>query len=739
MGGYGNVIAVREEAVFGIAIIFFGALALSASIITPTFESTDEIDHYVYIQDLWLERSLPVLELNDPHYEAYQPPAYYLLGLLAILPSTAELQQSVDYKINPFLTNDLDSVNSDNKNGLIHKSDDYFPFSHTARAAHLARLTSVFIGLLHGLVLLRLGRSLFKTAELVLAFMALTTLVPGVVFSSGVINNDNAAALSGTLVIWFCWRLADAPDRRRDWVGLAMVMSMATLSKATTLALMPTVGVAALMSWKQTQNRRALIGNLILLVGIWLSLTGWWFARNLVLYGDPIGVTRSWASHGHGAPLPLAWTWASLPWIWQTYWGRFGIGTIPMPGGIYLLFAIVAVLGLVGWAWRLTRPDSSRRHPNRGWIVMCMALGGMLAAVLNNTHINTTGAQGRFLYPAVGAIGALILEGLLALVPPRYYRLFGYSMWLGMALLSAAAIWGWLPGAFALPPRLAKFTPPPGFVPLDFQFGDTIRLHGYTVSSPRGHPTQTLTVTLYWETLAPLTADYAVFLQLVDDTNYKASQYESFPGRGMFPTSQWIPGETIMDRVVLPISQDAPSPRLYWLIGGLWDLETGERLPILAPESNAAKLYKLGEVMIVPEISANKLPEVAYGLAVEFSGGIALRGCEPPSPQSQDATLFWEAAEATSQDYTVFVHVWDGTGTLVAGLDHRPAAGYFPTRFWLPGDWIVDRYAFPNSGLAARVDVGLYESDSLQRLDVLEPPTPNGVYSLPVECWMPPN
>ena len=52
-------------------------------------------------------------------------------------------------------------------------------------------------------------------------------------------------------------------------------------------------------------------------------------------------------------------------------------------------------------------------------------------------------------------------------------------------------------------------------------------------------------------------------------------------------------------------------------------------------------------------------------------------------------THYWECTAKLSGDYQVFVHI-DGMGNRING-DHDPAGGLYPTRYWRPGDVIVDR------------------------------------------------
>ena len=78
--------------------------------------------------------------------------------------------------------------------------------------------------------------------------------------------------------------------------------------------------------------------------------------------------------------------------------------------------------------------------------------------------------------------------------------------------------------------------------------------------------------------------------------------------------------------------------------------------------------------------------------------------------------------------YTVFSHLIDADGKLVAQFDGEPAGGTAPTTTWKPGATVVDRRAIP-----LPVDlppgrytlrVGMYSQPGLQRLAVAAAPGP---------------
>jgi hypothetical protein len=78
----------------------------------------------------------------------------------------------------------------------------------------------------------------------------------------------------------------------------------------------------------------------------------------------------------------------------------------------------------------------------------------------------------------------------------------------------------------------------------------------------------------------------------------------------------------------------------------------------------------------------NKVKYLGYDITSYPDGTVA-------ALQNVTITHYWECLATLTGDYEVFVHV-DGMGDRING-DHDPAEGLFPTRYWRPGDIIVDR------------------------------------------------
>ncbi|MBK8987271.1 MAG: glycosyltransferase family 39 protein [Chloroflexi bacterium] len=83
-------------------------------------------------------------------------------------------------------------------------------------------------------------------------------------------------------------------------------------------------------------------------------------------------------------------------------------------------------------------------------------------------------------------------------------------------------------------------------------------------------------------------------------------------------------------------------------------------------------------------------------------------------------TLIWRALAPAPADYTMFVHLLDADGRLIAQHDGAPLFGTRPTTTWLPGERLLDRHTLtvPETAVVdvAQLWTGLYDSQSLERL-----------------------
>jgi hypothetical protein len=120
------------------------------------------------------------------------------------------------------------------------------------------------------------------------------------------------------------------------------------------------------------------------------------------------------------------------------------------------------------------------------------------------------------------------------------------------------------------------------YTPLDVQLGDFAHLLGFKVDDTYAVPGGYVELTLVWSSLEPTQVDYHVFTHLHDGERMRG-QLDGQPVCGSLPTSDWQPGQIIIDPYRIPIAPDAPTGTVP-LVVGMYDFYTMQRLPVWAPD-----------------------------------------------------------------------------------------------------------------------------------------------------------
>lgn len=123
---------------------------------------------------------------------------------------------------------------------------------------------------------------------------------------------------------------------------------------------------------------------------------------------------------------------------------------------------------------------------------------------------------------------------------------------------------------------------------LDADLGGKVRLLGY--DGDCRIEDGACSVTLYWQAQARLDTSYTVFAQLLDPAGRVRAQVDAAPQAGGYPTIWWLPGEVVVDPVSLALPADAPRDVPYRLIVGLYDAQTGARLPLAGADRDSIEL-----------------------------------------------------------------------------------------------------------------------------------------------------
>jgi hypothetical protein len=189
---------------------------------------------------------------------------------------------------------------------------------------------------------------------------------------------------------------------------------------------------------------------------------------------------------------------------------------------------------------------------------------------------------------------------------------------------------------------------------------------------------------------------------------------------GAYPTWVWKPGEVIVTHHPLKIPQRL-KPGSYALEFGLYDTLNGERVDRIdeAGERVDDRLI-LDRVKVAPAAPPHFKP--THLQSAQFGGEAELLGYDLQTgadSHSQQLTLYWQALSEMARDYTVFVHVLDAKGNIVAQADHQPQDGNNPTSSWEPGEEIRDAVdlALPTNAPSGdyRIEIGMYDLASGER------------------------
>lgn len=143
--------------------------------------------------------------------------------------------------------------------------------------------------------------------------------------------------------------------------------------------------------------------------------------------------------------------------------------------------------------------------------------------------------------------------------------------------------------AYDVPNTTPATTPATGQQQPNVKLGEAIELASYSIQHAGN-----LHLSLDWRALAPITQDYKVFVHLLDGNNSIVSQQDGEPVGGQRPTSSWMVAPSnanesstlIRDNRAILIPPELKDLAGYQLAIGMYDPQTGERLPMTSPDGS---------------------------------------------------------------------------------------------------------------------------------------------------------
>jgi hypothetical protein len=488
-----------------------------------------------------------------------------------------------------------------------------------------------------------------------------------------------------------------------------------------------------------------------------LLIAGWWYYRNVVLYGDWLGWNAFIAVLGQrGHPASLAQLWGERRGFLMSFWGLFGGVNVPMAMWIYTALNLILILSIAGFAIYLTRLIIAElrrlREQSGSWfacllrpierhfgLIVNLLFAAAVVYGLVQWATTTWSSQGRLVFTAISSLCTLmalglaewgrLTDGLISrqkeIRSPRAGRWIVGFVALFLLAVAAVAPWLWIRPAYEPPAATGRLANAG-----DVTFGDRMRLVGYEVEYDDLRPGDQLTVRLEWEVLQAMDRDWSVFVHLNDPVlGRPIAQRDMYPGAGLRSTRLLSPGERLVDEYVLTVPPTAVAPAELELVAGLYDFTNDQRLTTTdhSPQTTESDAVVLATIPLAAAEGPYPNP-----VSVFFKHGLELVGFEvAPRRAAAGDTIelvtYWRPSEPLPADYTFFAQIVGADTTRHAAADVMPPQ---PTSEWAVGEAVEVRFTLPIDPAtppdAYPLIVGLYTRTDEGGFDRLQLVTPDG-------------
>ena len=720
-------------------LLFYLLFGLIYALATPVFEANEEIWHFGYVEHLRQTGSLPhqVFDGRDTIYRQHgsQPPLYYSLLAFATAPLSIDDSDSFR-RLNPYVSaRQPDSFG--NKN-LIVRDDSHSLLAGTGLAVFFIRALGLVLGAGTIIFVYKIGE-LVAPQRLTVAFVAaaITGLNPMFIFVSASVNNDSLAMILNGALVWLLLRTLRDGFALRRTLAIALLFAFSSLTKLTGLVLLPVMLGLAIFVFRKTRNRRGLLLFLYFVTLFWLLIAGWWFFRNVQLYGEPFGIITMANIAG-----PRDITFSLADWLGEyqqfrmSYWGLFGALNIQVTGVFYLLADLMTFLGIIGCVFLalqlLAISDFAyARYELAHLLTLASSLALLWLGLLYWSTL-TSAAEGRLLFPLIAIVSPLLAVGFVEVVwwivfslrPPNleFVRagdavpkalLHNTMVWQlrFLAVVALFAPFSVIASQYNSPQPVDAI--PDRARPVYAEFGD-VALIAYERSDRRYSAGDQVRLKLYWQVRMQSQSDNSIYFSLVDDRGHEIGSYTTFPGAGSLRTSQWQTGLIYPDEYLISISRAAYgrypfSLRVEWI--------DAERSASIHATNEAGEIIEPVLLDVGAVVTARSQPtstgfsEIPPESQPVFDEQIRLESFML-NLELNEITLNWKSESTPEENYTVFAHLLDSEGNILSQDDNSPR---LPTKYWRWGESFTTFHRFDPgyNMLDYMVSVGLYINDGL--------------------------
>ena len=555
--------------------LLFLCIGLTYIYASPHFESPDSITHIAMIK--WVSEhngELPVQSKGHGQLygqQASQPPLYYFL-MMPVWSAFDTSDFDDTYQRNELAISGNPS-RLGNRNLVFYKQPHPPYLVGTSLAIYVIRLLTLIMSTVTVYAVYQSARIIMpEKIEFAVLATSFTAFNPQFLFIGSSVSNDNLVTMLATLITWqMLIMLRDGFQTRRSLI-IAVLVTLATLAKLNGLVLVLMVALAGIWIAYRDRDMRGLVILGGAMLGIWLVFGSWWYIRNIMLYDELFGTGAMIANYGKRRTtlkLLITQEWAGFR---QSYWGLFGWFSIFTHEWHYRIMDGLTVISGVGLGAYLYQ---SRKKPFALTTFSFLGIMSMVGiAMLIWWTSQTTGSQGRLIFPYIVAYSILMTMGLHAL------RIPALVIAIPMLVFSIIVPFAIIMPEYDFPPQVDQL--PETAIQTHVQWGN-ITLIGYeTVAPQRWKNGDEIPITLYWKPLAQSDVSRALFISLIDDQGRAVATLDTFPGWGSLQTTIWEPDVIYKDEYILQILDGEGGFSQVQLQVGWYNTSDGSNiLPIL--------------------------------------------------------------------------------------------------------------------------------------------------------------
>jgi hypothetical protein len=599
---------------------------------------------------------------------------------------------------------------------ILHTSGEDFPWHGSVLAVHLIRFFSISLGLVSVVATYALATEVSSDQNVRLLAASITAFNPMFLFITGSVNNDNLIVATSTIILLLLVKSLKYGLTTYRIVVVAVLLAFGSITKISGLTLYPLAGIVALVISIRAKDYTLLVRAGVWVVVAWLLVAGWWYLRNLYLYGELLGINTQ-AAIDQARSITFWDLRYELLGFWINYWGLFGAVNILMDDVIYWFYGALCVMSICGTVYLLFR---RLRTDMLNTLVVPVILASFVflifSAVISWT-MQTYASQGRLMFPAIGVISLFMARGIIALtakVRPQWIVRF-------LIILLAAIAWiapfQFIQPVYASP--LAVETIPDSAIPIHAVY-DGFEIIAAETEIPTVQPGGYIPITLYVRVNKPVDVNYSLFVHALGRRLEEVGKIDTFPGNSSVPTTRMRPGEIIKDDYRLHLDEyfDAPTLIRLQIGAGIRVSETEyQALNATTPDGKPISSIILDGGVAYPahaeecRLNTSNEREFRFGDFASVRTSSVDTNVTPNSTVSFD--LSWNYRAHTPTNWTLFVQLTDSAGNIIVQGDGPTLDNDLPTSYWRKECWFTETrvLAIPENVEAGsyRLLIGLYD------------------------------